>query len=159
VETDASDHVLAAILSTRLDSDVYPIVFHSQAFSPMELNYDVHDKELWAIFKAFKKWWHYLEGTPAPMEVFTDHKNLVYFCKSKTLLCRQARWSEFLSQFNLAIKFRPGRLGTKQDALTRYWNVYDRDDCLKSVNIRPIFLQKQHSNNVKDGISEDRGVG
>jgi hypothetical protein len=25
---------------------------------------------------------------------------------------RQARWSEYLSQFNLVIRFRPGKLGT-----------------------------------------------
>jgi len=57
----------------------------------MELNYDIYDKELLMIFEAFKKWRHYLEGTPAPVEVFTDHKNLVYFCKSKTLSHQQAR--------------------------------------------------------------------
>ena len=61
-----------------------------------ELNYDVHDKELLAIFEAFKKWRHYLKGTPAPVEVFTDHKNLIYFCESKALSHHQARWSEFL---------------------------------------------------------------
>ena len=54
VETDVLDHVLAAILSTWLDSNVHLITFHSQAFSPMELNYDVHNKELLAIFEAFK---------------------------------------------------------------------------------------------------------
>jgi len=57
----------------------------------MELNYDIYDKELLMIFEAFKKWRHYLEGTPAPVEVFTDHKNLVYFCKSKTLSHQQAK--------------------------------------------------------------------
>jgi len=135
VETDASDHALAAILSTQVDSIVYLIAFHSRAFLSMELNYDVHDKELLAIFKAFKKWQHYLEGTPAPVEVFTDHKNLVYFCESKALSHCQARWSEFLAQFNLTIKFRPGRLGAKPDALTCRWDVYDREGPNKSTNI------------------------
>jgi len=81
----------------------------------MELNYNIYDKELLAIFKAFKKWQYYLEGTSVLVEVFTDHKNLVYFCESKTLLCQQKRWSEFLSQFNLTIKFWPGRLDAKPD--------------------------------------------
>jgi len=44
--------------------------------SPAELNYDMHDKELLAIFDVFKRWRHYLERTPAPVVVFTDHKNL-----------------------------------------------------------------------------------
>ena len=105
VETDASDHALAAIILTHSKGDIHPIAFHSQAFSATELNYDVHDKELLAIFEAFKKWRYYLEGTPVPVEVFTDHKNLIYFCEPKSLSHRQARWSEFLSQFNLTIKF------------------------------------------------------
>ena len=50
-----------------------------------ELNYDVHDKELLAIFKAFCSWHHYLEGTPLPVDVVTDHKNLEYFSMTKML--------------------------------------------------------------------------
>ena len=38
---------------------------------------------------------------------------------TKILNRRQARWSEFLSRFNFVITYRPGRLGTKPDALTR----------------------------------------
>ena len=73
-----------------------------------ELNYDVHDKELLAIFEAFKIWRHYLEGSASPIDVVTDYKNLEYFSTTKVLTCRQARWSEYLSQFNLVIRFRPG---------------------------------------------------
>jgi len=56
LETDASDRALAAILSTRSNSEVRPIAFHSRAFSAAEINYNVHDKELLAIVEAFKKW-------------------------------------------------------------------------------------------------------
>ena len=49
----------------------------------------------------------------------TDHKNLEYFSTSKVLTCQQAQWSEFLSSFNLVIRFHPGKLGAKPDALTR----------------------------------------
>jgi len=102
--------------------------------TPPELNYDTHDKELLAIFEAFCHWHHYLEGSTTPIDVVTDHKNLEYFSSSKVLTRRQARWSEFLSQFNLLIRFRPGHLGAKPDALTRRWDVYpkggDRDFAL-----------------------------
>jgi len=91
----------------------------SRAFSTVELNYDVHDKELLAIVESFKKWRHYLEGVADPVEVYTDHRNLTYFSETKTLSRCLARWSEFLSQFNFVIKFQPGRLGKKPDALTR----------------------------------------
>jgi hypothetical protein len=119
VETNASDYVLSAILSIVLDGEVHPVAFHSQTFSATELNYDVHDKELLAIHEAFQTWRHYLEGTPNPVDVVTDHKNLEYFSTTKLLTRRQARWSEFFSAFNFIIRFRPGKLGAKPDALTR----------------------------------------
>ena len=54
VETDASDYALAAILSiiSLTDSEIHPIAFHSWTFTLPELNYDVHNKELLAIFEA-----------------------------------------------------------------------------------------------------------
>jgi len=55
VETDALDYALVAILSIMTkDNEIYPIAFHSRTFSALELNYNVHDKELLVIFKAFK---------------------------------------------------------------------------------------------------------
>ena len=127
LETDISDYALAAILSTRSNSEVHPIAFHSRAFSTVEINYDVHNKKLLAIIEAFKKWWHYLEKVAVPVEVYMDHKNLTYFSETKTLSWHLARWSEFLLQFNLSIKFWPGRLGKKLDTLTRRWDVYGDD--------------------------------
>jgi len=55
METDTSDRALVAILSTYVRKEVYPIAFHSRTFSNVELNYDIHDKELLVIFEAFKK--------------------------------------------------------------------------------------------------------
>ena len=127
IETDASDYALAAILSiTTVDGEIHPVAFLSRTFTSTELNYDVHDKELLAIFKAFKSWRHYLEGSGIPIDVVTDHKNLEYFATTKLLTRRQARLSEFLSQFNMVIRFRPGHLSGKPDALTRRWDVYPK---------------------------------
>ena len=120
VETNASDYALAAILFIMTkDNEIHPVAFHSQMFSTLELNYDIHDKELLAIFEAFKIWWHYLEGSASPIDVVTDHKNLEYSSTTKILMRRQARWLEYLSQFNLVIHFCSRHLGTKPDALTR----------------------------------------
>ena len=127
METNASDYALAAIFSIMTkDNEIRPIAFHSRTFSTPKLNYDVHYKELLAIFEAFKIWWHYLEESASPIDIVTDHKNLEYFSTTKVLTRRQARWSEYLSQFNLVIRFRPGHLGTKPDALTRRWDVYPK---------------------------------
>jgi len=60
VETNALDYALAAIFSiVNEDNEVYPVAFYSCTFTIAELNYDTHDKELLAIFEAFKIWQHY----------------------------------------------------------------------------------------------------
>jgi RNase H-like domain found in reverse transcriptase len=86
VETDASDYALGAILSLFDEEGVlHPVAFHSRTFTGAKLNYNVHDKELLAIFEAFQRWQHYLEGSGSPIDVVTDHKNLEYFATTKLL--------------------------------------------------------------------------
>ena len=149
VETDASDYALAAILSAYdTEGALHPIAFHSHTFTSQELNYDMHDKELSAIFEAFKRWRHYLECTAEPIDIVTNHKNLEYFSTTKLLTQRQARWSEFLSQFNLIICFHPRKLGTKLDALTRRWDIYLKEggntyETVNPQNLRLIFTSTQ----------------
>jgi hypothetical protein len=76
IETDVSNYALATILPTCLpDREIHPITFHSHTFSGAELNYDVHDKELLAIFEAFKTWHHYLEGSGDPIDVITIYQS------------------------------------------------------------------------------------
>ena len=86
VETDASDYALTAIISSRTpNGEIHPIAFHSRSFNPAEVNYNTHDKELLAIFKAFKHWRQYLEGSGTPIDIVTDHNNLEYFATTKIL--------------------------------------------------------------------------
>ena len=120
------------------DGEVHPIAFLSRTLQATELNYDTHDKELLAIFEAFKAWRHYLEGSGEPIQVITDHKNLEYFSTTKILTRRQVRWSEFLHGFNMVICFQPGRLGEKPDAMTRRWDVYPKegDSSYAKINLQ-----------------------
>src|SRR5258708_37485024 len=62
----------------------------------------------------------------------------------KKLTCQQAHWSEYLSQFNLRIRFCPGRLGTKPDALTHCSDVHpgSRADTTPT-NVCPLFIPRQ----------------
>lgn len=120
VECDSSDYVNAGCLSQPDDSGVlHPVAFFSRKLIPAECNYDIYDKELMAIVRAFEEWRAELEGTEIPVEVISDHKNLQHFMTTKRLSRRQARWSEFLSRFNFKLIYRPGAQGGKPDALTR----------------------------------------
>ena len=93
-----------------------------------ECNYDIYDKELLAIIRAFEEWRPELEGAAEQVQVITDHKNLEYFMTTKQLSRRQARWSEFLSRFNFAIQYCPGKLNSRADALTRRSDDFPQDD-------------------------------
>jgi len=55
VETDTSDYAIAAIISqiSPDNGDIHPIMFYSHSMQPSELNYEIYDKELLAIFEAF----------------------------------------------------------------------------------------------------------
>ena len=86
METDTLDYALTTILSiVNENNEVHPVAFYSCTFTAAELNYDIHDKELLAIFKAFKIWQHYLEGPAYPIDVIINHKNLEYFSTTKIL--------------------------------------------------------------------------
>jgi RNase H-like domain found in reverse transcriptase len=151
IKTNASNYALAAILSqVESNGKIHLVTYLSQTFSDTELNYDTHDKELMAIYEAFKAWQHYLEDTKVPIDVVMDHKNLEYLCTTRILFRRQARWSTFLSGFNMVIRFRPNCLGTKPDALTRQPDFYPKGegrpyDTVNPQNCCPVFSSTQLS--------------
>ena len=119
VETDTSDYALGCILSQFHGKRLHPVAFYSRKLSPVEQNYDIHSKELFAIVIVFMEWRHYLEGTEKPVTVFTDHQNLQYFLTMKVWSHRHIRWAQKLCGFNFKIVYRPGTKGGQPDALSR----------------------------------------
>ena len=72
----------------------------------------------------------------------------------KLLTQQQPRWSEYLSQFNMIIRFWPGKLRMKLDALTRWWDVYLKEGgsdygTINPQNFRPIFTTQQLSESLR----------
>jgi len=120
IETDASDFAIGAILSQRdAENRLHPVAFHSRKFTPAEINYEIHDKELLAIVDAFKHWRRYCEGAMYQVEVYSDHQNLEFFTTMKVLNRRQARWAQELAGVDFKIYYRPGTQNGKPDTLSR----------------------------------------
>ena len=122
IETDAFDYVIAAVLSQKnKQGTLRSVVFMFKKISSQEYNYEIYDKELLAMIRVFEEWHSKLAETPVEdlIKILTDHKNLEYFMFTKQLNRRQARWAEFLSEFNFRITYRPGKQGMKPDSLTR----------------------------------------
>ena len=86
IETDASDYVSAGIMSQPdREGRLHPVAYFSKKHSLAECNYEIHDKELLAIIRCFEEWRPELEGSPCPVRVLTDHRNLEYFITKKLL--------------------------------------------------------------------------
>ena len=129
LETDASDGVVAGVLTQQHGKDWHPVAFYSKSMSDAEWNYEIHNKEMLAIIWALQEWQAELEGlqTKEQFQVLTDHQSLKYFMTTKKLNAQQARWAEFLSRFYFLIKYRPGRQNTLADALSRPLKKEDTD--------------------------------
>jgi len=64
-----------------------------------------------------KKWHADLLG--GPITIFTDHQTLENFDTQKDLSHRQARWQEFMSQFEMSIYYVKGEDNTVVDVLSQ----------------------------------------
>ena len=129
IATDASKYVSGAILlQTDSNGDWHPCSSLSQSFSPTEQNYDIYDRELFPVIRALKSWCHYLHSSSFPVQVFTDHKNLTYFCQPQSLNRRQAQWLINLADFDLKMIHVPGKLLAGPDALSRRPNLLPSED-------------------------------
>jgi hypothetical protein len=120
IEYEASK-VATGVVLTQLDSngDRHPVAFLSKTFSETERKYEIYDQELLGIIRALKEWRHYIQGSGHTMIVYSDHKNLTYFRTAQKLNDRQARWSLYLSGFDLKLIYLPGTKMVQSDALSR----------------------------------------
>jgi len=64
IEADSSDFASGAVLSQRLPGEEkwHLVAFYSKSLSPVERNYEIHNKEMLAIIRALEEWRHFLEG-------------------------------------------------------------------------------------------------
>ena len=139
IECDASKYASGAVL-TQLDSngDRHPCAFISKTFSPTERNYEIYDRELLAIIRALEEWRHYIQGSSHTTTILSDHKNLTYYREARKLNRRQARWSLYLSEFDVKLVHTPGHKMIQSDALSRRPDfIPDDDDDNDNITMLP----------------------
>ena len=134
IETDASDFAVGAVLLVNTDHGYLPVAYESAKLKKHQKNYPVHDKELLALIHALQTWRHYVFGQLIVAK--TDHKSLQYLQQQTNLSARQARWIQFLADFNVKIEYVKGTANIVADALSR------RPDLRINVisTIQPDFL-------------------
>ena len=74
IEADSSDFASGAVLSQQLPGEEkwHPVAFYSKSLSPVEWNYEIHDKEMLAIIRVLEEWRHFLEGARHPVEILSQ---------------------------------------------------------------------------------------
>jgi hypothetical protein len=103
LHADSSGAAISGIISQPHDCVLHPVAFWSWKCLPAECNYDIHDHEMLAIIESMKHWRHYLEDAKYPIQIYIDHKNLEVFMTTKILNHHQARWTEFLANYDFIL--------------------------------------------------------
>ena len=86
VDCDTSTFAIGAILQQRDEKDkLHPVAFLSRTLDATQCNWDIYDKELFAIVHALITWRPYLVGNLHKTIVNTDHNNLMYFKAAQKL--------------------------------------------------------------------------
>jgi hypothetical protein len=77
VETDASDGVIAGVLSQQhTNKQWYLVAYFFKTMALAECNYGIHDKEMLAIVRSLDQWRPELKNTVKKIQIFTNHKAL-----------------------------------------------------------------------------------
>lgn len=118
ITTDASDFAISAVLEQDHGKGRQPVSYISRKLAPAEMNYPIHEKELLAIVWAVNEWRYYLDGRHITV-VSTDHESIKYLPTQPNLSRRQARWQDILAEYNLDLRYLPGKRNFVADALSR----------------------------------------
>ena len=121
LETDASIEGLGAILSQPQDDGfLHPVAYASRSFTAAERNYSVTELETLAVVWGITHFIAYLYG--CDVTVVTDHTAVKAILQTPNPSGKHARWwtKVYASGVkNVKIQYRPGRLNSSADALSR----------------------------------------
>ncbi|XP_062005359.1 uncharacterized protein LOC133722489 [Rosa rugosa] len=162
VETDACGLGIGAVLSQRK----HPIAFISKSLSPRNQLLSVYDKEMLAVMHAIDKWRPYLLGHQ--FNIITDHQTLKHLLDQRISTPSQHKWLAKLMGYQYTIEYRPGKLNTVPDLLSRRHEmcaiqaisapVFDglthiAQVCLRDPEAQAIITQLQQNNSSKKGFT------
>ena len=154
VTCDASERRTGACLSFgKTWESARPVAWESAQFLPAEKNYPTHEKEMLAIVRALRKFRADLLGTH--FTVVTDHRTLECFQGQRDLSRRQARWQEFLAEYDFTIEYVKGGRNTVADALSRMPEGEEGGGSMVIATILMVTMNPKISEEIKVGYQTD----
>src|SRR5258708_5188288 len=137
LDTDASAHAVGASLSQEFDDGFHPTAYFSKSLIAPERNYNIYDRELLSIIYAVKAFRYLLLGAKHKFLIRSDHNNLKYFRSAKRITPRQARWTEFLQDYDFELEHFPGKSNTIADLLSRKYDLNEVANINENVTVLP----------------------
>lgn len=116
LETDASDHGIAAVVSIKRDGKWCPVEFSSKKFSDTQRRWPVREKEAYAIIHGLQKFDYLLRGRQ--FTVHTDHQSLQWIMDAK--VGKLARWACLLAEYDMTVLWKSGKQLQHIDYFSRY---------------------------------------
>ena len=118
ITTDASQYAIGGVLSQICDEDnqEHPIAYESKRLPVAYQRQPAFFTEFRAVVTCVHTWQVYLFK---PFIIRTDHLPLRFMLTQDKLSGRLAFDITFLSQFTFTIEYKPGRINTVADALSR----------------------------------------
>ena len=127
LHTDASATALGAVLCQEKEGVELVTAYWSRQLNKPERNYSTIEREALATVAAIKEFYPYLYRFP--FKLFTDYNPLTALNGLKDVGERLARWMIFLQQFSFQIKYKPGKVNSDADALSRLPDGGDSGGC------------------------------
>ena len=95
----------------------HPIVYASRTVSTHKKKYGITELEALSVVWALRHFRAYLWGHKTI--VYTDHSPVKSLLYARHTSGELARWSQVISEYDLEIRYRPGRQNANADALSR----------------------------------------
>ena len=117
LDTDSSDFAIGGELIQVQEGKEKVIAYASFALTKEQRRYCVTRKELLAVVRFTRQFRHYLLGRL--FVVRTDHSSLRWLMRFREPQGQLAKWLEELSQYNMVLQHRVGRMHQNADTLSR----------------------------------------
>lgn len=139
----------AALLQIDPNTGIqHPVCYLSRKLRDNEINHSVSDKEMTALAYACCKWREYLIGRK--VICYTDHQSLTFLKSFKGHSSRLSRLAMTLSDFDLDVRYKPGKLMDLPDLLSRHpEDKYIEEDVLAAIQDVNSLVQIDLSNEQK----------
>src|SRR5579859_2949284 len=122
IDPDSSQFCIGAVLQQVFrDPDgqiqLHPIAYESKKLTETKQRYSAEERELLGAKYSLNHWRHIVEGSE--IHIHTDHASLSVYHQKKPMTRRLGKFMEEIEHYDPQIGYRPGRLQTVSDSLSR----------------------------------------